>query len=74
MTKAESTLNHFASPLYLDGHFDLRKIKLTSAHLTQNDKSMNARLWEFIPLDAEDCLERVGRHECAHVSTQFPPG
>lgn len=67
----EKTIYHVANPVSLGGDFDIRQIKLTPAHLSQEDKSMNARLWEFFPLDAMECMNRLAR---ASGTTRLPPG
>lgn len=67
-------IHYIANPIRLGGNFDLRKIKLTSAHLAQTDKSMNARLWDFFPLEVIECMERMGHHDRVTRPIHLPLG
>lgn len=70
----KKTIHHVADPVSLGGDFGLRKIKLTAAHLSQTDKSMNARLWDFFPLDAIECMGRLAQHDSVFGPIRLPPG
>lgn len=53
----KSTVAHVVDPLTLGGDFDLRMLKLSPEHLAQTDKSMNAALWQYSPLDSSGIPE-----------------
>lgn len=44
-------MQSIAHPRTLGGEVDLRKLQLKAQHLSQTDKSLNAALWSFLPID-----------------------
>lgn len=53
-------------PKLLGGNaVDLREIKLEPKHLKQQDKSLNAALWSYTPIDVPPWMEYFGP-PCLH--------